>query len=315
MKLSFTNRKTNVLANSTLQCFGKRVAAINPTIGCVHKCSYCYVRGYLRYPGDGYVVVYDNLVEKLKLELSRKRILPETVFFSTACDTFQPIPQVLKITHTLMQILLDHGISVSFLTKGYIPSYFLDLFEPFPHLVQAKIGFITIDRKIQQTFEPYATSPQKRLENIKNLTARKINTEVRMDPIIPGVTDNQAQLKEYFQIIEDLNVKSIILNYLLLRNRIKNNLKAVTNAPLYEMIVNKYKKGGKINLKAENSTAVAVNKDYREAKYKMITNLASNHNISVSICGCKNSDITDNLNCGKTLSGITKNQKNQLSLF
>ena len=94
---------------------------LNPTAGCVHLCSYCYARGYSNYPGDGTIVLYTNLAEKLENELSRKRKAPAFVYFSPSCDAFQPVKQVLDTTYSLMALLLERGIGVSFLTKGENP--------------------------------------------------------------------------------------------------------------------------------------------------------------------------------------------------
>ena len=221
LDISFIDRKTNVLTPSSLHCFKNGVVTINPTQGCIHQCAYCYARGYRIYPGDEKVVIYQNLLRKLRKELPRKRILPKAVFFSTSCDVFQPVPQVLELTYGIMELLLSHGIGVIFLTKGSIPVNFLELFESNARLVNAKIGLITIDRRIQQVLEPHAATPQERLKNIESLVNRGIYTEVRMDPVIPGLTDEEDVLDVYFKAIGELKVKSVIINYLLLRNMIK----------------------------------------------------------------------------------------------
>lgn len=315
MHLSFINRKTSVLSPSTIQCFKKGVATISPTIGCSHRCAYCYARGYLIYPGDNHVLIYDNLVEKLKQELWKKRKLPQIVFFSTSCDPFQPIPQALKITYDIMHILLDHNISVSFLTKGRIPLIFFKLFEKYRHLLHAKIGLITINRDIQQALEPYAASPDERLKNIKELINRDIDTEVRMDPIIPGVTDTLYELKKYFMTLQGLHAKRVGLNYLFLRNQIQKNLKKVINSMgLFEKILLHYKNGVRLDLKAENSHALALNTTYRKRNYELIANLASVYDIRTYVCGCKNPDITNDMICARVLNGFVNGREKQLIL-
>ena len=65
MQIGFVERKGHVLTRSTLKCLSQ-VASINPTLGCIHQCAYCYARGYSIYPGDGKVFVYGNMPEKLK---------------------------------------------------------------------------------------------------------------------------------------------------------------------------------------------------------------------------------------------------------
>ncbi|MDO8141900.1 MAG: hypothetical protein Q6358_10415, partial [Candidatus Brocadiales bacterium] len=89
MQIGFIERKGHVLTRPTLKCLSQ-VASINPTLGCIHQCAYCYARGYSIYPGDGKVFVYGNMPEKLKKELASRRKLPAYVFFSPTCDVLQP---------------------------------------------------------------------------------------------------------------------------------------------------------------------------------------------------------------------------------
>ena len=102
------------------------------------------------YPGDGRVLVYGNMPEKLQKELSSRRKLPAYVFFSPTCDVLQPIPQVLKVTYELMRVLLEYGIGINLLTKGRIPTKFMQLFSQYKKLVHVQIGITTLNRDIQK---------------------------------------------------------------------------------------------------------------------------------------------------------------------
>ena len=304
LDISFIDRKTNVLTPSSLHCFRNGVVTINPTQGCSHQCAYCYARGYRIYPGDQKVVIYQNLLNKLRKELPRKRVLPKAVFFSTSCDAFQPVPQVLEVTYRIMELLLSHGIGVSFLTKGTIPRNFMALFEENSSLVNEKIGLITVNRRFQQVLEPYAATPEKRLRNIEGLIDRGVYTEVRMDPVIPGLTDGEEILDDYFKTISECNVKSVIVNYLLLRNMIKRNLKKAFGLNgAYNRIFDLYEAGMTVELKAENSRAFALSPEYRRGKYDEIASIASRYNIKTHICGCKNSDVISNAICSRMVDG------------
>ena len=75
IQIDFVERKGHVLTKSTLKCLSQ-VASINPTMGCIHQCAYCYARGYSMYPVDGQVLVYGDMPEKLRKELSTRRKLP-----------------------------------------------------------------------------------------------------------------------------------------------------------------------------------------------------------------------------------------------
>src|SRR5574341_1907205 len=197
MQIGFIERKGRVLTRATLKCL-KQVASINPTLGCIHQCAYCYARGYLNYPSDGKVLIYENMAEKLKKELSSRRKLPAYVFFSPSCDVLQPIPQLLNVTYELMCVLFEHGIGINLLTKGRIPPEFLQLFRQYKKLVHVQIGITTLDRDIQKKIEPCASTPQERIQNVKRLCAIGILPEVKLDPLIPGITDTKVNLMTLF---------------------------------------------------------------------------------------------------------------------
>lgn len=298
MHINFIERKGHVLTRSTLKCLSQ-VASVNPALGCIHQCAYCYARGYSIYPGDGKVLVYGNMPEKLKQELSTRRRLPAYVFFSPTCDVLQPIPQVLWVTYNLMSALLEYGVGINLLTKGRIPSKFLELFSQYRKLVHVQIGITTVDRDIQKKMEPYAATPQERLLNIKRLCETGIVPEVKLDPLIPGVTDTESNVTALFKALQGFGVHSACMNYLFLRPQIKKNLcKALRNTPFLQKILGYYQSGMSLNLLAERSRVTALAVEYRKQAYGNISRWAKDFGVHAYVCGCKNPDITGEPLCG-----------------
>jgi len=298
MEIQSVERKGHVLSKPTLKCLSQ-VAAINTALGCVHQCVYCYARGYAVYPGDGKVFVYENMPEKLRKELPTRRKLPRYVFFSPACDALQPVPQVLDVTYELMRILFEHGIGVNLLTKGSISQKFLQLFKQYRNLAHIQIGITTVNRDIQKKLEPYAAAPQERVKNIEKLCAAGIVPEVKLDPLIPGVTNTEANLLALFRLLRKFEVNSASVNYLFLRTQIKKNLiQSLANTSLLSTIMRHYKDGKAVHLLAERSQIFALNTQYRKQAYENITNQAKAFGIHAYVCGCKNPDITEEPLCG-----------------
>lgn len=251
------------------------------------------------YLGDGKVLIYGNMPEKLKQELSARRKLPAYVFFSPTCDVLQPIPQVLKVTYELLKVLLEYGIGINLLTKGRIPAKFLGLFSQYKKLVHVQIGITTVNRDIQKKMEPYAATPQERVRNIKRLSAIGIVPEVKLDPLIPGVTDTETNLTTLFKVLQGLGVNSTGINYLFLRPQIKKNLcKALSNTHFLPKILEHYQNGKSLNLLAEKSRVLALDLEYRKRAYEQISRWARNFGIHAYVCGCKNPDITEEPLCG-----------------
>ncbi|HHT9130651.1 MAG TPA: radical SAM protein [Candidatus Brocadiaceae bacterium] len=298
MQIGFIERKGRVLTRSTLKCL-KQVASINPTLGCIHQCAYCYARGYLNYPGDGKVFIYENMVEKLKKELSSRRKLPAYVFFSPTCDVLQPIPQLLNVTYELMRVLFEHGVGINLLTKGRIPQKFLQLFRQYKKLVHVQIGITTLNRDIQKKIEPYASTPQERMRNVERLCTIGILPEVKLDPLIPGMTDTKVNLITLFKVLQEFSVNSTSINYLFLRPQIKKNLsKSLKKASFLQKIIEYYQNGVSLNLLAEQSRVLTLNVQYRKRAYEQISKWARAFGIYAYVCGCKNPDITEEPLCG-----------------
>jgi len=315
MQIGFIERKGHVLTRPTLKCLSQ-VASINPTLGCIHQCAYCYARGYSIYPGDGKVLVYGNMPEKLKKELASRRKLPAYVFFSPTCDVLQPIPQVLNSTYELLRILLEYGVGINLLTKGRIPAKFLQLFQQSKELVHIQIGITTLNRDIQKKIEPNAATPHERIRNIEQLCAIGITPEVKLDPLIPGLTDTQSNLTALFLALQGFGVNSMGINYLFLRPQIKKNLyKALGKSPLLQDILKHYQNNKSLRLLAEQSHVVPLDVAYRKRAYEQITALAIDFGIYAYVCGCKNPDITEEPLCGATWGKHFENAIGQKQLF
>ena len=185
-------RKSAVLTPSSLACLA-HVPTVNLTAGCAHECRYCYARGYLTHPGEGKVTFYTNTLAKLRDELRRKRKRPSTVYFSPSSDPFQPVPEVLDMTYDVFKFLLKSQIGVAFVTKGRIPERHRKLLAAHAPLVQGRIGVITLDTAVAAAFEPFAAPPEVRLSQAAELIGAGVLVEARLDPILPGVTDDQRK--------------------------------------------------------------------------------------------------------------------------
>ena len=71
---------------------------LNPYMGCAHRCTFCYVRGFERRAdrpsGDAYgrrVRIKPNVAEVLRRELARPSWAREVVVVGAATDPYQPI--------------------------------------------------------------------------------------------------------------------------------------------------------------------------------------------------------------------------------
>ena len=216
-------RKGTVLNRANFGCLGG-IPTLNITNGCLFSCAYCYARGYSQAPRGKEVQVYVNLPELLEKELPRKRQVPSWVIINTASDCFQPHPDILRVAFETMRILLDWGVGVSILTKGEIPGKFLDLFRRNPGKVLAQVGLVSLSERYWRDYEPYAAHPEVRIRNLFHLRDLGITPEVRMDPIIPFVTDTENEVAGLLERVKEAGVHRVSLSYLHLRPPIRDQL-------------------------------------------------------------------------------------------
>jgi DNA repair photolyase len=288
-KLVKKERRAQVLKSPAFGCF-KGIPAVNVTRGCPHACVYCYARGFPEAPPRGEVHLYANLPEMLERELARKRKLPAWVSFSTASDPFPPVDEVLAVTYRAMKLLLERGIGISFLTKGFVPPDFVALFQKYRHLVRARIGLVSLCPDYRKTFEPGAASPWKRLLNIRNLVGAGVTTGVRIDPLIPGFAGSAEALESLFKRLRAAGAKEVSVNTLVLRPAVAEQLAAELPPELAGMIFRHYR-GQPWQKVITAAKTKLLPRAARETQYLLSKEVAHRYGLNCRICGCKNPDL------------------------
>lgn len=188
---------------------------VNPYIGCLHGCVYCYARFMKRFTGHTekwgeFADVKINAPEILEKELSRN---PQkgTVLLGSVTDAYQPIERKYRITRAILEVLLKHDFPVSVLTKSDLVVRDIDLFKQFSNC-EIGLTISVLDEKVAGDFEPHSSSPQKRLGALEMLREEGIETYGFIGPILPELTSlrlifNALQNKVSFIMAESLNMK------------------------------------------------------------------------------------------------------------
>ncbi|MHC5055365.1 MAG: SPL family radical SAM protein [Planctomycetota bacterium] len=292
-----TERKSAVLTPSALACLS-RIATVNLTAGCAHGCLYCYARGYSCYPGEGRIKLYANALDKLRAELPRKRKRPTVVYFSPSSDPFQPVPEVLDLAYEVMRCLLESGVSVAFLSKGHLPERQMRLLESHAAQVRAGIGLISLDDDLLGVFEPRAASAGTRLRQAERLVEAGISTMVRVDPILPGVTDDGETFEQLCAAVSRTGVTEIAASMLYLRPAVAASLRhGIHDAETRRRLFACYRGGERIAIDARDSSAFGLSREARQAIYDRLSRIAAGHGLTVKVCACKNPDLASG-SCG-----------------
>jgi DNA repair photolyase len=311
VSISWIKRKSPVLLASSLSCLS-HIPSVNLTSGCAHECVYCYARGYSIYPGENKVVIYKNTLEKLKSELTRKKKKPQAVYFSPSSDIFQPVPEVLDLSHSILEFLLSNGVGIAFVTKGHIPDKTMRLLLRHPDKVRAQLGIITPDENIRRIFEPNTASVDQRLEQMKKMILGGIAVEARIIPILPGITDIPECINALFQAIVKTGITRAAISTLFLRPAILGAIKRhIPDKDILGHLLDSYKDVGRLAVHAENSSVIPLPRPKREEIYSRFREIADKYSIELSICGCMNPDIGGTCN----ITGKWLVQNTQPGLF
>jgi len=187
---------------------------INPYVGCVHGCVYCYARFMKRFTGHSedwgtFLDVKVNAVDLLREQLTRRREpLKETVFLSSVTDPYQPPEKKYRLTRSLLEVLLEHEVPISILTKSDLVLRDVDLLERFESC-SVGLSLMTLDEDLTRHMEPRAISPAKRVAALRTLWDHGIRTYAFVSPYLPGITELDKLLEALLGSIHEIGVEAI----------------------------------------------------------------------------------------------------------
>jgi DNA repair photolyase len=175
--------------------------SLNPYRGCEHGCIYCYARPTHEYLGfsagldfESNIMVKTDAPKLLRAELESPKWKPQTLVLSGVTDPYQPVERKLQITRGCLEALVHCRNPVAIITKNRLVTRDVDLLrELASHSAAAvNISVTSLDPKLQRVLEPRTSSPEARLDAIRQLCAAGIPTGVMVAPIIPGLTDHEV---------------------------------------------------------------------------------------------------------------------------
>jgi DNA repair photolyase len=178
---------------------------LNPYMGCAHRCTFCYVRGFEERagrPGDERygrsLRVKTNVVEVLGKELGRRSWKGESVAIGTATDPYQPAEGIYRLTRGCLESLCEARNGFTLLTRGPMIVRDIDVLAEASTRAEVSISFSisTLDSEIWRKTEPGTAPPGQRLRALRELVEAGVKAGVAIAPLLPGLTDSPAQIEE-----------------------------------------------------------------------------------------------------------------------
>ena len=178
---------------------------LNPYRGCRHACTYCYARPTHEFlgqdPGRDFetrVFAKVNAAEVLRRELKRPSWRRESIAIGTASDPYEPAEAEYKITRDILHVLRDFRNPVSITTKGILVRRDADILAELTGFADVHVNFSvgTINEKTWKIMEPGTPNPFARLEAMQYLVENGVSAGVMMAPLLPGISDDEANIQE-----------------------------------------------------------------------------------------------------------------------
>jgi DNA repair photolyase len=200
--------------------------SLNPYMGCVHRCTYCYVRAYElradRPPDDRYgrsIRVKVNIAEVLRRELASPRWRREEVAVGAATDPYQPAEGKYRLTRGCIETFAAARTPFSLITRGSLIVRDVDVLRHAAQRAEVGVTFSipTLDPDIWRKTEPGTAPPRQRLRALRVLVDAGIEVGVGIAPVLPGITDRPELLEEVARAARDAGATSLWCNVLFLR--------------------------------------------------------------------------------------------------
>jgi len=180
--------------------------SINPYRGCEHGCIYCFARpthSYLNLsPGLDFetrIIAKVNAAERLRETFARARYVPKPINIGSATDAYQPVERRLRITRSVIEVMVEHQHPFSVITKSSGVERDLDLIAPMAAagLAAVYVSVTSLDSALSRILEPRAASPLRRLRTIEALARAGVPVGVSVSPLIPFI--NEPELERVLQ--------------------------------------------------------------------------------------------------------------------
>ena len=200
--------------------------SLNPYMGCVHRCTFCYVRAFElradRPADDRYgrsIRVKTNVAAVLRRELARDSWQGEGVAIGAATDPYQPAEGRYRLTRACLEVLAEAHNPFSIITRGPLIVRDADVLAEASARVDVSVTFSvpTLDERVWRTTEPGTSPPRQRLRAAKALADAGVRVGIGLAPILPGLSDRPEQLAEVVRAAREAGVDGVWANLLYLR--------------------------------------------------------------------------------------------------
>jgi DNA repair photolyase len=196
-----------------------------PYIGCQHGCHFCYCRERKFSPYEdccdfSYVIkIKENAAELLRRALQRAS---KDVIFT---GDYQPLERKFKVSRRMLEVCLEMAFPVMVLERSPLVLRDLDLLQALESKARAVVAFSILTTPGSKAYdqlsymEGLAPAVEKRFDAMEKLAASGILTGTCLMPVLPGIGDDDENLKNVVRWTADRGGKFVLFGGLTLSDQ------------------------------------------------------------------------------------------------
>jgi len=268
---------SEVKIKKTLQKSKISEYCINPYLGCLNGCLYCYASFIMQkwhHKNDvwgNFVDVRINSVENLKKELRNKNNIE--IYISSMTDPYQIVEEKYKLTREILKTFLseenslfDKKFKITIQTKRDLVLRDLDILKDLKDITVGLTITILDDEK-RKIFEKGASETIKRLKTLEILNKNNIKTYAFFGPILPKISDSDEVIYKIIKNIYETGTKEILFDKLSYFKYMERFKKTIFSLNLYDYFINSDDKNYLIELKKR---ILDITKEFKDLNYKIL---------------------------------------------
>lgn len=279
-------------------CWYGKYHYVEPWIGCEHSCAYCYAK--FRTPVKQALRELNTDFQNPEPIYEQERMLADLtaiagsgainmVKLSRFTDIFSPKFKENGLSYEVVRILAESRVKrIIITTKGVPDQKTLDLM--ISH--KEKFSYNTVVKAEADIVLEGAVAPSaEKLEVSSYVQKKGILTTIHMDPIVPGVEDDERLIKAHLQRLKESGLKRVMFSYLLLTKAMIQEITAKFGTARVKQILSCYDEFPKQYLPSEEETTyISYKPQLKYESIKRISGLLASEGFDYVMCSLKSGD-------------------------